>query len=164
LQVFERVRNERPGSASKVVAIPGDLSAENLGISAENVALLQREVSIVFHSAATLKLEAPLKDAILQNTAGTQHLLDIAKGMKKLDVSSPFFARYFCSLRLMVWLQAFIHLSTAFCHPETLVLEETTYDPPYEPEDMIKSVRWMNDDMLNELTKKYVMFFFSFYW
>jgi len=88
-QVFERIRNERPGAAAKVVAIPGDLCAEGLGISPQNVALLQKEVSIVFHSAATLKLEAPLKDAIIQNTAGTAKMIELAKGMKKLDVSTP---------------------------------------------------------------------------
>ncbi|CAB3382988.1 Hypothetical predicted protein [Cloeon dipterum] len=134
LPVFERIRNERPGAASKVVAIPGDLSAEDLGISAENRALLQREVSIVFHSAATLKLEAPLKDAIVQNTAGTAKMIELAKGMKKLE--------------------AFIHLSTAFCHVDHLVLEEETNDSPYEPEDLMKSVTWMNDEMLAELEKK----------
>jgi len=88
LQVFERIRNERPGAAAKVVAIPGDLTADGLGISAQNRALLQQEVSIVVHSAATLKLEAPLKDSVIQNTSGTAQMIALAKGMKKLDVSS----------------------------------------------------------------------------
>lgn len=91
-QVFERIRNERPGAAAKVVAIPGDLCAEGLGISAQNRALLQQEVSIVFHSAATLKLEAPLKDSVIQNTTGTAQLITLAKGMKKLDVSQHNFS------------------------------------------------------------------------
>ncbi|XP_059478174.1 putative fatty acyl-CoA reductase CG5065 [Neocloeon triangulifer] len=134
LPVFERIRNERPGATSKVVAIPGDLCAEGLGLSDEHRALLQREVSIVFHSAATLKLEAPLKDAIIQNTSGTAKMIELAKGMKKLE--------------------AFMHLSTAFCHVDHLVLEETTNEAPYEPEDLMKSVTWMNDEMLAELEKK----------
>jgi len=34
-------------------------------------------------------------------------------------------------------------------------LDETTYEPPFEPEDLMKSVTWMNEEMLEELSKKY---------
>lgn len=56
------------------------------------------QVSVIYHFAATLRLEAPLKDGLEMNTRGTLRILDIAKRMKKLD--------------------AFVHLSTAFCYPD----------------------------------------------
>lgn len=45
--------------------------------------------------AATLKLEANLKDAIQFNTTGTKRVLDIARKIKNLEI--------------------LLHLSTAFC-------------------------------------------------
>lgn len=55
-------------------------------------------MSIVFHFAASLRLEAPLKEGLEMNTKGTLRVLNMAKNMKKLV--------------------AFIHLSTAFCYPD----------------------------------------------
>jgi hypothetical protein len=40
----------------------------------------------VFHCAATLRLEAKLKDATEMNTAGTWRILQLARGMIQLKV------------------------------------------------------------------------------
>jgi len=40
----------------------------------------------VFHFAATLRLEAKLKDAVEMNTRGTWRLLQLARGMTQLKV------------------------------------------------------------------------------
>jgi Male sterility protein len=60
----------------------------------------------VFHCAATLRLEAKLKDAIDMNTSGTRRMLDFCKTMKKLDV--------------------LLHLSTAFCNCDQVRREESS--------------------------------------
>ena len=52
----------------------------------------------MFHFAATLRLEAPLKEGLEMNTKGTLRVLAIAKRMKNLV--------------------SFVHLSTAFCYPD----------------------------------------------
>lgn len=56
------------------------------------------KVSIIFHFAASLRLEAPLKEGLEMNTKGTMRVLEMAKKMKSLV--------------------SFIHLSTAFCYPD----------------------------------------------
>lgn len=55
----------------KVVTLNGDVSVENLGLSKEQSEILMNEIDIVFHFAATLKLEAKLKDAIEMNTVNS---------------------------------------------------------------------------------------------
>lgn len=104
MQCFSRLREGSPHLKSKIIPIHGDLVTENLGISDAEMKLLVQNVSVVFHCGATLKLEATLKDAIEQNTAGTQRVVDVVKQFSKLDV--------------------FIHMSTAFCSADLEVFEE----------------------------------------
>lgn len=88
----------------KIKALQGDVLFDNLGLSEEDIKKLSKEVSVVFHFAATLRLEAPLKDNVNMNTCGTQRALDIAKKFEQLAI--------------------FVHLSTAFCYPDYEVLGE----------------------------------------
>ena len=71
----------------KVVGIPGDVAEQNLGLSEENRKFLAERVRIVFHAAATIRFDEPLKRAVLLNTRGTKLMLEFAKEMKKLEVS-----------------------------------------------------------------------------
>lgn len=104
LQLFDRLRSLRPNDCKKIVPIQGDVLFEDLGISSKDMNTLAEEVSVVFHFAATLRLEAPLKDCVVMNTTGTQRALNVAKRLKNLAI--------------------FVHLSTAFCYPDYKVLEE----------------------------------------
>lgn len=70
----------------KVVAISGDVTMTNLGLSVANRQLLADRVSIVFHAAAMIRFDAPLKQAVIVNTLGTKYVLDLAKEMKNLEV------------------------------------------------------------------------------
>jgi fatty acyl-CoA reductase len=66
------------------------MTIEELGLTPENKARLQEEVSVVFHCAATLRLEAKLKDAVEMNITGTWRVLQLARGMKNLKVPLSF--------------------------------------------------------------------------
>lgn len=70
----------------KLVPLEGDLALEYLGLSKEDRRALIENVSAVIHMAATLRLEAALKDAIIQNTLGTKRVLELCKKMKKIEV------------------------------------------------------------------------------
>jgi fatty acyl-CoA reductase len=70
----------------KVVVIPGDVTMPELGLSASNRQLLIDRVSIIFHAAATIRFDEPLKRAVLINTRGTKLMLELAQDMKKLEV------------------------------------------------------------------------------
>ncbi|KAF9804889.1 hypothetical protein SFRURICE_007792 [Spodoptera frugiperda] len=132
LKLFERIRTEKPDALKKMKALQGDVLFEKLGLSESDIELLSNEVSVVFHFAATLKLEAPLKDNVNMNTCGTQRALDIVKKFKKLDV--------------------FVHLSTAFCYPDYEVLGERCFAPPIKPENVMKLIQWLDDKQLALLT------------
>jgi len=62
------MRNEKPQFFKKVISLSGDICLPNLGLTNQQRELLINEVHVVFHFAATLRLEAKLKDAIEMNT------------------------------------------------------------------------------------------------
>jgi fatty acyl-CoA reductase len=51
-------------------------------------------------------------------------------------------------------LQAFLHISTAYCHIKEKVLYEKLYPPPADPHKIIKCAEWFEDDVLNAMTQK----------
>jgi thioester reductase-like protein len=87
-QLFGKLKTQTDAAtlSRKVVAIAGDVTMTNLGLSAANHQLLADRVSIVFHFAATIRFDAPLKQAVIINTRGTKYMLDFAKEMKNLEV------------------------------------------------------------------------------
>ncbi|XP_056632915.1 putative fatty acyl-CoA reductase CG5065 [Diorhabda sublineata] len=132
LPMFERLRKAQPDAIKKIIPLTGDLYSENLGLSSTDIELLVKEVNIVFHMGATLKLEAKLDDAVKQNTAGTARVLDIAKQMEHIEV--------------------FMHFSTAFCSADIEVFEERVYPSKDSPRDVIEITKWLNSDALESAT------------
>ncbi|KAL0851956.1 hypothetical protein ABMA28_000237 [Loxostege sticticalis] len=132
LPIFDRVRNERPNAMKKLKALQGDVLFEDFGLSSNDMETLANEVSVIFHFAATLRLEAPLRDNVNMNTSGTLRTLNVARRLKNLVV--------------------FIHLSTAFCYPDYEVLDEKMHAPPAKPEDVIKLTEMLDDKQLSLLT------------
>lgn len=59
---------------------------ENLGISPEDSEFLENNIDIVFHSAATVRFEEPLRLAIRMNVIATKKMIQLCKRMKKLIV------------------------------------------------------------------------------
>lgn len=103
-----------------------------LGLSGEQIKRVCQDVTIVFHCAATLKLEANLKDAIDMNTTGTKRVIDLCKKFENL--------------------KALVHLSTAFCNCDQEVMREKVYDCPHNPEDLIRMAEWMDAKALENIT------------
>lgn len=60
-KLFETVSQYYPDFRSKVEAIQGDLVEPNMGISPEDEQTLINNVNVVFHSAATVRFDEPLK-------------------------------------------------------------------------------------------------------
>ena len=60
-QCFDAVRESHPEALGKVVPVVGDISEPNFGIGDEDTKLLTENVSVVFHLAATVKFDAPLR-------------------------------------------------------------------------------------------------------
>jgi len=74
------------GFFKKLVAVEGDVTLPGFGISSDDFQLLIDNVSIVFHSAATVRFDEDLKKAIEMNVEGPRRMLQICKKMKKLQV------------------------------------------------------------------------------
>jgi len=120
----------------KIVPVYGDISQENLGMSPEHLKLVQQESQIVFHMAASLKLEATLKPNVEMNLLGTRYALEVCKKMPKLIVV--------------------LHLSTAFCTCDEEKLYERVYDWHHDPNEVLRSAEWM-DEKTMELVQSQLM-------
>lgn len=80
------LRNNRKYDFSKLVAINGDMTKPRLGLSDTDYQTLVDNVSIVFHSAATVRFHGPLKKFVIQNILGTEWVMKLSRDMKKLQV------------------------------------------------------------------------------
>ncbi|XP_075988806.1 putative fatty acyl-CoA reductase CG5065 [Anticarsia gemmatalis] len=134
-QIFDKVRARNPRQLDKLVAVAGDVSQPHLGLDNEAIASL-REVSIVFHSAATLKFDEPMPVAIQQNVRSVERALDLCDKLPNI--------------------QAFIHVSTAYSNAELSVVEERVYPPPRPLQQVFALVDTLPEDLLAEITPQYI--------
>lgn len=102
--MFERLKNTQSDAIKKVFPLIGDVNTDNLGLNSSDIDKLENEVNLVFHMAASLRLEANLKDALEHNTRGTVRVIELCRKMKNLE--------------------AFLHFSTAFCSADISIFEE----------------------------------------
>lgn len=130
--LFETLRRERPQELNKIVPIVGDITEPELGISAADQTMLCQKVSVVFHSAATVKFDEKLKLSVTINMLGTQQLVQLCHRMLNLE--------------------ALVHVSTAYCNCERERVEETVYAPPAHPEHVVTLVQTLPDDLVDRIT------------
>lgn len=131
--IFRRILNEKPEVLEKLVPVYGDILSVNLGLSVEDHDRVINDTNIVFHMAATVNFEAPLKTAVEMNIRGVKYVMDLAKKMTKLDV--------------------ILHLSTAFCCVDQEILEEEIYEWNLNPRNLIACTEWMSEEMMDNMCK-----------
>ncbi|KAM4017050.1 fatty acyl-CoA reductase 1 isoform 1-T1 [Anomaloglossus baeobatrachus] len=135
-KLFDRLREEQPRCAEKLVAVSSELTQPELDLSREDQDMLIDCIDIVFHCAATVRFNESLRDAMQLNVIATQQLLHLAQRMKKLEV--------------------FIHVSTAYANCNRKHIEEVVYPPPVDPKKLIESLEWMEDGLVNDITPKLI--------
>ena len=86
IQVFDKIRADHPERLKKLRIVKGDVTEESLGLSEDDIKEMANYVSIVFHCAANVRFDQPLKGACNMNTQGTFRALTVAENFKKLDV------------------------------------------------------------------------------
>ncbi|KAM8720842.1 hypothetical protein ACLKA7_006826 [Drosophila subpalustris] len=133
-KLYDRLRSEQPQTLAKVVPIAGDVMELGLGISEADLQRL-RNVTIVYHSAASVRFDDPLREAILMNTRGTHELIKLALHWKKL--------------------KAFVHVSTTYSNPTELEVEERLYPPYADWRTTIKLAENYDAETLNIYSLKY---------
>lgn len=84
-KIFQMLHNQKPNEMDKLTAIPGDVSHLGLGIDEQHLEMLQR-VSIVFHCAATVRFDEPLRVALRLNVGGTLEAIKFAERLQHLRV------------------------------------------------------------------------------
>lgn len=134
IPLFERIMKEKPQVMSKITPVFGDITSPNMGLSDAHLAKVLCDTQIVFHFAASLKLEATLRPNILANLTATKFVLELSMGMKNLV--------------------QVVTLSTAFCCEDQDILQEKVYDFPHRPEDLIRCAEWMSEDSMAMMQKQ----------
>ena len=109
--MFDIVKSSHKDFKNKLVIIEGDLLLPHLGISDANRQILIRNVNIVFHSAATVRFDEPLKYdafkittfffrkladfflkkrmAVNMNLNGVKKIIQLCKELNKFQVTQP---------------------------------------------------------------------------
>lgn len=91
-QLFEKLRRDSPNELSKIIPVAGDVTEPELGISANDQDMLIRSVSVVFHSAATVKFDEALKLSVTINMLGTKRLVQLCHRMRNVEVRETYFS------------------------------------------------------------------------
>ncbi|CAL8339470.1 unnamed protein product [Arctogadus glacialis] len=135
-KLFARVREEDPDFHQKIIAVSSELTQPGLALSPQDVEMLCGCINIVFHCAATIRFDAPLKQALQLNVIATMQLLGLARKMQHLE--------------------AFIHVSTAYANCNLHHIDEVIYPPPVEPTKLIDSLSWMEDSIVEDITPRLI--------
>lgn len=86
-----------------MVAIEGDVSVIGLGFSPATLEQL-KDVSVIFHSAASVRFDDILQSAIILNTRGTHEVIKFGQSLSRLA--------------------SFVHVSTTYCYPDQRFIDE----------------------------------------
>lgn len=132
--LFEPIRSVKPRVFEKLVAIEGDVAALNLGISQDDVNRM-KNVSIIFHSAASVRFDDSLTYAVFMNTRGTREIFEFAKQLKHIKVV--------------------MHVSTTYSHPELKVVGEVIHEPYVDWKKTINICETYDHNLMDVLTPQY---------
>lgn len=128
------LKQQNPENLQKMVAISGDVTKIGLALSDEDKRLMAN-VSVVFHSAASVRFDDALHDAVIMNTRGTRELMLFAETLKRLTVV--------------------IHVSTTYFNPLQRVVCERTYPANGDWKATIKLAE-QHPYILDVMTDKYI--------
>lgn len=110
-----------------------------LGIPIKYIKAMEN-VSLVIHSAATVRFDEPLKAAINLNVSATYEAIKLSKKFPRLDL--------------------FCHISTFYSNPNLKFVENKLYPPPMDWQTAIKlSESNIPDENINIFGKKYIQGF-----
>lgn len=127
-KVFDRLDKEI--IKSKLQPLDGDLTSENFGLSEENLKALLNNTNIVFHVAASVRFNDPMRECIRFNVLGTKTVLDLCHKMQHLD--------------------SLVHVSTAYAYCQLNKSEECLYPLKSTANQLIEAAKWMDDETLKK--------------
>ncbi|CAO1328087.1 unnamed protein product [Diamesa serratosioi] len=132
--MFDEFRLNDPSQLEKICVVTGDISVDKLGLNEYDENLLIKDVHAVFHCAASVRFDYPLKTAVNLNTTGTLRMLQLAEKMKNLQI--------------------FTYMSTAFC--QKMEMEEKYYPAFANPLEVIEMTNNLTEEALEKVTEEYL--------
>ncbi|KAG7295498.1 hypothetical protein JYU34_021705 [Plutella xylostella] len=130
--LYEKLRKEQPDFMQKLSVVEGDIGQPALGISEEDRKKISNEVEIIFHGAATVRFDEPLKTAVAINVRGTRDMMILARSCAKL--------------------KAFVHISTAYSNCPIMTIEEKFYESALPGDKLIDLIETLDEKVLNNIT------------
>ncbi|CAL1688896.1 unnamed protein product [Lasius platythorax] len=128
--LYDRLKKEVPNFRKKIVPITANFNVEDLGLSESDKNMLMRQVSVVFHLAATVRFHEDIKTSTAINVIATSVILDIAKHMPNL--------------------KSFIHVSTAYANCHVKYIEERFYTYSIDHRELITLTRTLPESTIKE--------------
>ncbi|XP_031330549.1 putative fatty acyl-CoA reductase CG5065 [Photinus pyralis] len=132
--IFDKIREKNPDCLEKVVAVPGDVGQDNLGLTEGDYKYLCQRIGVVFHSAATVRFNEDLRDAVLLNTLGTKRVAEFCKNIQNL--------------------KSFVHVSTAYSNADRSDVEEVVYTPAIDPQSIINCMETLPPEVIKLIADK----------
>jgi alcohol-forming fatty acyl-CoA reductase len=133
-QIFNKIREIDVKKLDKVIFVSGDITVDRLQLSDQDELRLIDDVNVVFHCAANIRFNDPIKDAVNINVTGTLRVLKLAQKMKNLIV--------------------FSYMSTAFSQSHQEELEEKHYQTCVDALKVIEKTELMDDENLVHLEQE----------
>lgn len=133
---FDVLRKENPDAFQKVIAVAGDIAEINLGLSNSDRQMLIENVDIIYHSAASVRFDDVLKDAIIFNVRSTREIVNLALETKHLS--------------------NFVYVSTTFCNCDRYVVEEEVYPAHANWKDAIRLAEECDEEILDAFSVSYI--------
>jgi fatty acyl-CoA reductase len=130
--------DEKPEMLKKITIVNGEISQPKLGLNDIDLQFVVKHTQIIFHLAASVKLEATLRPNVLANLTATREVIEIGKQMKNLIL--------------------LMHTSTAFCNMDQKIVDEKVYEFPQQPMDLIRCAEWMNDAAMAKMQKGVMLY------
>lgn len=77
--------SDNPDSENKIRVIVGDIAKKKLALSDANYNMISNEITHVIHSAANVKFQQSLENAMLVNFDGTKNVFDLARSANAIN-------------------------------------------------------------------------------
>ncbi|KFM82943.1 putative fatty acyl-CoA reductase, partial [Stegodyphus mimosarum] len=133
IELFSVLKKVFPKFQTKVRLVDGDLQKDRLGISDEDFEEIRANVSIAFHSAASVQFKDPLRLAVQSNMIATKMLVDLCHQLPHIAAA--------------------VHVSTSYIRrePDGYVLERVPVCK-VPPKKILDAMEWMDENCINALT------------
>jgi fatty acyl-CoA reductase len=142
MQLFGLVRKNMPHVLEKLIPVNGDVMELDLGLSPDDI-IRMKNVSIIFHSAASVKFDDPVKYAVFMNTRGTREMMKFAEKLPNLKVC--------------------LHVSTTYTNLKETNVREEIYPEVADWQKTIEMCEKLDEDILDVMTQHYSDFIANTY-